>query len=288
MDLVGERSKRDTSASLWLMQRALEAGRYDEAFAHADALLRRDIDPERRERLYALLTAAAAVDPARPALARRLGERPWWRESFLRDLAAKGDPDAGQSVLVALQTAGAGPSPEESQAFLARRVALGQFRAAVHIAERLLGPKAGDVNDLSTPPPIGWSPAEGEGASNSAEDGRLAVTYDGFATPALPRRLLALAPGAWTIGFQHRTLDGSVPHLKVAIRCGEGAPQAQTPPLPTSTAWRAESLIVTIPRNGCTGQWLSILPDPGERRDPVETDFTNWTVARSPSAPLPR
>ena len=141
MGLAGERSKRDTAASLWLMQRALEAGRYDEAFANADALLRRDIEPERRERLYALLTAAAALDPARPALAKRLGERPWWRESFLRDLAAKGEPDAGQSVLVALQAAGAGASAEEGQAFLVRRVASGQFGAAVQTAERLFGPK---------------------------------------------------------------------------------------------------------------------------------------------------
>ncbi len=287
MALAGERSKRDTITALWLLQRALERGQYDAAFDQADALLRRDIDTALRARLYGLLTAASALAPARPALAQRLAARPWWRESFLRELAAKGDPAAGEALLVALGHVGAGSSPEESEAFLARRVAQGEFAVAVEEAERLFGEAVRNPDDVTTPPPVGWSTADGEGASSAVQDGRLAVTYDGFASPELPRRLLALAPGAWTLTFQHRAQDGSAPRLKVEIRCATGATLGQIA-LPVSASWRAETVNFTVPTNGCEGQWLAIVPDPGERRAAVESDFTAWSIARGFTAPRPR
>ena len=205
LDFAAERSRRDTPTELWRLQSAFIAGRSDDGVLAADALLRRDISSTERATLYAVLTAAVRDPGARTALARRLALAPWWRQSFLRDLAAKGDPDTTRALLLNLVQAGGAVSDDDVAPLLARRLAGKDYLGALS-DWRVLASRRHidlDLNDLKAPPPFGWSQTEGVGGSSAATGQGLRVDYDGVASPALPRRLVLLPRGRYRVTFLH-------------------------------------------------------------------------------------
>ena len=276
MTVAAERTRRDTPTSAWLLVRRLSQGRYDEAFAAADALLRRDPDDRARERLFKLLIAAAHYDVSRPAVVARLAEAPWWRLALMREFVATAAPPDSHAVLSALAATANPPTPPELEAYLTRLVAEQAYAAAARDWRALSNPRRDPeaVDDLDAPPPFGWSPAFGEGASSAVEDGALRVDYDGYGAVKLPVRLLALSPGRYTISWRERLADDGVGAIAVKIVCGDGGATL------AAAAPRGQRLDFKVPSVGCEGQTLAITALPGDRRASITALFDRWRLAR--------
>ena len=185
MTFAGSRSRRDTPTEDWLLVRRLSEGRYDDALRAADALLRRDIDEGKRDRLFTLLVAAAHYDASRPALVARLAPSPWWRLAFMRDLAAHAQPPDTQLMFAGLSTTAHPVTDFEVAPFLDVLVDHQDYRGAEQ-TWRIFSSFRRDpdfVDDLSAPVPFGWSAVFGDGGSSGVDNGVLRIEYDGFARP---------------------------------------------------------------------------------------------------------
>ena len=281
--MASERTRRDTPTAAWLMVRRLSQSRYGEAFAAADALLRRNVDDRARERLFKLLIAAAHHDASRPALIARLADAPWWRLAYMRELAASADTADTRLVLAGLARTGNAPAPNELDAYLTRLMADKSYAAAARDWRALSHPRRDPdaVGDLAAPPPFGWSPVFGEGASSTVEDGALRVDYDGYGAAKLPTRLIALPPGRYVLTWRERVTGDDVRAIAVTVVCGEaGAALATAAPLASGAAPRARTLGFEVPATGCEGQSLAITALPRDRRATVTAWFDRWGLTR--------
>ncbi len=276
MTLAWERTRRDTPTTAWLLVRRLAQGRYPEALATADALVRRDPDDRTRERLFQLLIAAAHYDVSRPALIARLAEAPWWRPAFMREFVATADPADSHAVVAGLAATANPPTPPELDAYLTRLVAGHAYADAARDWRAFSRPRRDPdaIGDLDAPPPFGWSPAFGEGASSAVEDGALRVDYDGYGAARLPVRSLALSPGRYTVTWRERASGDDIGRIAVNIGCGEAATML------ASTAPTQRRLDFEVPTNGCEGQTLAITALPGERRASMTALFDRWSLGR--------
>ncbi len=286
LDFAATRSRRDSPTERWLMADGVARGRFDEAFRAADALLRRDIDDRERERLFGLLTAAARHDASRPALVARLADNPWWRLAYMRKLDALADPRDAGAVFAALSTSAWPATPLELSPLLERLVALKQYRLAAQDWLQFAKPRhdPGDPSDLAAPAPFGWSEAEGAGGSSAIEDGALRVDYDGYGPARLPRRLLALPAGRFTLSWRERVESEHRPRLGVSLRCADTPDALAMHRASPGDAWRSVRLEVEVPASGCDGQWLAVDADPADRRDPATVWFAGWRVSPPPPA----
>ncbi|MEJ0067090.1 MAG: hypothetical protein WDM85_18155 [Caulobacteraceae bacterium] len=112
MTFAGSRGWRDALAQYWLFGHRLQERRYPEAFARADALLRRA--DQFRPQLLAVLTAVADTEPAAlPALADRLKAAPDWRPAFLAFLCAEAHPQSEAAAYALLTALARGPTPAD-------------------------------------------------------------------------------------------------------------------------------------------------------------------------------
>jgi hypothetical protein len=283
MSLAGERTRRDTPTAAWLLVQRLSRARYRDAFAAADALLRRDVDEQTRERLFALLVSAAHYDASRLALTVRLAEVPWWRLAFMRELAARAEPDDTRLVLAGLATTADPPTAAELDVYLTRLLEAKAYGAAARDWTAFSRPRRDPdaIGDLTAPPPFGWSPVFGEGASSMIEDGALRVDYDGYGAAKLPVRLIALPPGRYAVMWRERVSGDDVRAIGVTVLCREaGAVLASAAPLASGPAIREQRLDFEVPATGCEGQMLAITPLPRDRRATVTAWFKRWSLAR--------
>ncbi len=283
MTIAGARTRRDTPIDAWLLVRRLSQGRYDDAFKNADALLRRDLDDRTHERLFKLLIAAAHYDVSRPALIARLAEAPSWRLTYMRELAATAETVDTRLVFAGLATTAAAPTPPEVDAYLTRLVADKAYVLAARDWNTFSRPRrdANAVGDLSAPPPFGWSPVIGEGASSAVEDGALRVDYDGYGAPTLPTRLIALEPGRYALTWREHVTGDDIHAIAVTLSCAGGATVlAKAAPIESGTPLRERRLDFVVPPTGCEGQTLAIIPIQGDRRAAVTAWFDHWGLTR--------
>ena len=279
MEFAGRRSWREPQTRLWLLQHRLQSGDLDDAVDDIDALMRVDGQGRLRDTLFPVLTEIADRPDGRAALAASLARSPWWRAAFVAHLAAHGDGDSPRALLTDLRASRAPPTAEETAAWLARRVVAGDY-AGARRDWLVLSPAAGKEAGFATPwdhSPFTWSAVEGIGASVEASGGGaiLRVDYDGFSAVSLPRRLLALTPGAYELRWRQKG-DDTFNRLSWSVQCA-GAPGALTraaEPEKLGVTWSDAAQTFIVPDQGCEAQWLTLTADPGDRRAPQTTWFS--------------
>jgi hypothetical protein len=298
--LAGRRSRRDRPVQAWLMQRAVEQGRWDEAMRHADAMLRTDADGALRPELFRLLDIMAADGVSRPALVRGLAARPWWREAWLVHLetAPAASPsamsvEAARAVLMALAAGPTPPQPSEYVPYIQALVgrgdyheALTEWRAFARRPDAGLPLRDADFAHAQDGSPFDWSSAAGVGASSEVVvpgapvAGRaLRIDYDGFSAASPTAQVLVLAPGRYRFAWRERVIGP--PRLAWRIRCLGASSAVLVPPWPTgsgATGWSARAADFAVPAD-CPAQQLELLAIPGDRRQDVAAWFTGLSLA---------
>ncbi|MHB8530130.1 MAG: hypothetical protein ACYC8V_11545, partial [Caulobacteraceae bacterium] len=295
--LADRLSRRDVATEAWLFQRRLRQARVDEAFFHADCLLRVDEDQRLRARTFAVFDLAEENDDALAALARRLELDPPWRTAFLQSLPPGREGLAGAwRVLNALA---AGPAPatvQEAAPLLDRLVDLHFYQSALSdyavvkrrasLAQTLLrdGGFDGEVDGT----PFSWSEEVGDGATarveanEGARVGRaLRVEYDSYAQPSLPGQLLVLAPGRYRLSWLEKG-DGASAGAALAwtVRCAESPSPLAASADGGGQGWREANLTFDVPGSRCGAQWLRLEAEPGERRQSLIRWFAAMSLAR--------
>jgi tetratricopeptide (TPR) repeat protein len=293
MTIAGRRAKRDRPAQLWLLQRRAAQGRFDDAVAHADGLLR--AWPIEMRGPVTRLLSAMAVDPdAGKAIAADLATDPPWRTRFLIDLSrGTSDLAAPFTVFSALQDSKQPPRDLELQAYIDRLVREGLFQAAYVTWVQLLPPKGmnglGDLYDggfdgLPGPPPFNWQIPRIKGGSirldpgpGGSGGGALHLSFGGGPAPVvLTRQLLVLPPGRYRLLGQARAdrLDSAL-GLIWTVRCAEGSRQAagQTGRVLETAGWAPIAAEFEVRPGACSAQWLTLEQAAGR---PIATRGEVW------------
>ena len=295
LSFVGRRTWRDAPTQAWLLRRRLSQGRLKEAFEIADSIMRQDFLGTTRPALFGMMTAAAGLVEARPALEARLVAAPSWRTDFLQGLEAHGDTAGAVQILGALAAGETPPKPEEYTLLITRLVAGGDYGGAYEawsvVTRRARMAELGDFSGPSDQTPFTWSVAEGVGATSEARPSpggsTLRIDYDGFSTPRLPARLLVRPAGRWRLTWRETGEAKATPGFYWRVRCAAtgqalARSDAATAPMADPTGWRSRELAFEVPAIGCGGQWLELIATPGERRDPVTARYESMKIAALP------
>ncbi|MBV8681952.1 MAG: hypothetical protein JO111_03695, partial [Caulobacteraceae bacterium] len=264
---------------------------------HADALLRIDGDGVLRLAVFRFLDVIAKDEAARPAVVERLRHRPWWRESWLAHLAQAAastngvvSADDARSIVISLGSGAGRLSEAEYLPYVEMRLARGDFLAARHDwgalasrpdAEALL--RDPTFQTLGGSSPFDWRRASGVGVSSDVEatgnGGRaLRVDYDGASTPDLPRQIIVLSSGRYSLAWRER-ITGP-PRIVWRVRCLGPEPRILAQNSPVGAAdWRARALTFEVTPH-CPAQELELVPLPGERREDVTGWFAGLALSR--------
>jgi hypothetical protein len=278
MTIAGRRAKRDRPAQLWLLQRRAAQGRFREAVAHADGLMR--AWPIEMRAPVTRMLSLMAVDPAAgKAIAADLATDPPWRTRFLIDLSrGTSDLAAPFTVFSALQDSKRPPRDIELQAYIDRLVRERLYQAAYVTWVQLLpqdGMKGlGDLYDgrfdgLPGPPPFNWQLPRLKGASvelapvpQGPGGGALRLSFSGRPAPVvLARQLLVLPPGRYRLLGQARTENFvSAAGLTWTLRCAEGskALAGETGAINESPGWAPIAAEFEVRPGDCSAQWLTL------------------------------
>ncbi len=289
ISFVGRRTWRDAPTETWLLRQRLSQGRLEEALEIADSILRQDSLGTTRPALFGMMTAAAGLVEARPALEARLAAAPSWRADFLQGLAAHGDTAGAVQVLTALAAGETPPKPEEYTLLITRLVTGGDYRAAYEawsvISGRARMAELGDFSGPSDQTPFTWSTAEGVGATSEARpspDGSaLRIDYDGFSTPRLPAHLLVSPAGRWRLTWRETGDAEMTRRLSWRVRCAQSG-QVLARSDTAASGGRDREMTFEIPVTGCGGQWVELIATPGERRDPITANYESMKIAALP------
>lgn len=290
-----ERTWRDTPTHVWLYNHHQQQGEFGPALRHADAVMRNrpDLAPE----MIGVLVRVAESPDAVPAIVERLKQEPAWRADFVSRLTAEAPDDATVLALLGgLRDAKSGPTDPEIDGFLRRLINSKAFPEAFR-AWRRLAPAAGLHRErlvngafaqAGAGPPFGWALGNGVGFSTEivAGPGRvgdpaLRVGYDGYSKGLIAEQLLTLPPGAYTLSGE--ALGRAPSRLRWTLTCAESERDLVDMAADASGSgrWTAFAADFTTPADGCSGQWLRLSGEPGDRRAELETWFDNLRI-RSP------
>jgi hypothetical protein len=306
MALAAARSHRDALVETWLFYRLSRDGRFADALAHADALLR--ARPSHRDAIGPTLLAYAADPGAVASLVVRLAADPPWRGWYLAALGREvRDPGMVYALLDALKDSGTPPSPAELRPHLDALIAAGLFEQAYLTWIHHLPPDRqrfsfvynGDFELPLSGLPFGWSVGTVAGASTRlvspgfGETGSaVAVTFSGRRVAYRHlRKLMMLPPGRFRLALAARAEGlqnerGMVWRIECAEAGGERL--ASTPPITGSFAWRAVTAEFEVPNEACRAQWLTLLVDARAALEEEITGtvaFDDITVERLPPPP---
>ena len=296
MTLAGNWTLRDTAAHLWLYDYRLRTGEYESAFAHLDTVLR--LQPELRAGAFAGLQRGLAVDrEALAPIAERLSYDPNWRAPFLAHLGVTAEGQViAANLALALKGAGKQLSEAELEALFRAMLAKRNFSLLKALGLRLdpgLGRARlmnGDFEGAPGPFPFNWELNGGPGATvdlatieQSGSKG-LIVEYDGYSAAPLVRQLILLPPGPYTLAGESQT-DGDPRLLQWSVSCAESgarlqlesrAPAHGQPGAPGQSDTFSAGF--QVPDQGCAMQWISLVTNPGERRDVVAVTYDNIRI----------
>ena len=285
--LAGTRGPRDLQTQGWLVNHALTAGDYRMALSRLDQMLR--IQPELSPQLFPVLTSLAGQATAQPVLAQLLGRRPPWRLGFLLALFDHGGDSAGLFPLVQrLQSAPGALSDRELSGWLDRLIKDRQWGPAYLAWVDSLPPARrqhigniynGSFEDEPSLLGFDWRFERIVGARISRDQATgavgaraLRIAFEDRRVPFQHvRQLMALGPGDYDFSGRSRLEQLRTDRgLVWTLTCAEDSRViAETAPLTGQHGWLQFHNTVTVPAQGCGGQWLTLrLPAriPAEQR----------------------
>ena len=297
LTLAGNWSLRNDPTHAWLVEHRLRQGDLVSALAHADTLARRreEVQPT----VFKLFSAAVRADPrALGPLTDLLDQSPPWRLAYLYSLMD--GPDGAAllgAVAVSLQQSKAPLSDDELSLIYGHWSREGRIPAIKAVRTRLNRPSVqlpvidGDFSGPVVLAPLAWSYDQSAGISAevNADDRRpderaLRVSWDAYSSGVVVRQLLLLDPGVWSLGVEGRVEVASAEaDLVWSILClGPTGQKIAAAPPPASDAWAQASVPFTVPQQDCTGQWLVLTTQPGERRGEYVAWFDKVAITPTP------
>lgn len=306
-ELATRLDSRDRIARAWLLEYAVQQGRYDVAYEHMDVLLR--LSPGASTALFPFAIATLRSQAAIDAFIERLRETPPWRAGFISSWP--NEPAWLPLLAALLDPLRAGPgalNTVERDLWVDRLTDAGQSAKAYFVWVEGLPPAdravIGNVHDGSFERPFGerafgWRVPRSDGAlvratARMARAGERGLEV-GFrhrrVAPDLIRQRLALPPGRHQLTGQVRLDDLRNPRgLVWLLACANGTQIAQSEPLRGTAPWQTFSIGFSIPESGCDNQWLTLRLDSridAERFASGRAGFDDLLITRLPTPSQP-
>lgn len=277
MTAAARLSWADEAAQLWMIGRAVEGDKLEEAVLRTDALLRQR---RIREALFSFLRGLMTEKRALRPIAERLATRPRWRQDFLTQLAqlSPAGYEAHEQLLVGLKKTAAPPTRGEVNAYIARLFNERRYAEGRTAWVRLAGRAGGDslVSDpsfrrLAAPAdasPFGWTLHSVPGTSlgphasrGSDEPGGLHIGAEGRPSGRALEQALVLPPGVYRLIVEaHEMKEGSLPSLRWDISClgGDGRAAISMPPSTGQAEAQRIEYAIQVPALACPAQRLEL------------------------------
>ena len=277
MRLAGARTWRDMGTQAWLLKHEIQAGDFEQAILHVDALLR--TNPPFLEQTIPVL-AAFTLDPRTfNVLASLLATNPPWRAEVLARLSAQ-LYDRGRLVQLyaALKDSPYPPQTMELKPYLDRLIKDGQYAEAYQSWRGTLSPQQRTSDfflyngDFAAPIdglPFNWLLYPGQGvniqivASPGKDKGRaVQLQFSGArVAPFTVGQLMLLPPGDYRFTGEVRAEDLHTQRgLQWQVSCANppSSVLARSDLVASATPWKRFSLGFTVPPGDCRSQWLKL------------------------------
>jgi hypothetical protein len=276
MSLSAARSWRNFTPHVWLFAHAIRRGKFDEALAQADGLLRVQ-DWQFPASVFPVLTLFGLYPSGVAALERYLAANPPWRRAFLSQVANGANDHLMTQLYQSLIRSAQPPTALEMKPYLDRLILVGRFeqayqdwRATSSPAETLTRyPYNGNFEAPLDGAPFNWvfddvgggAEIQITAASDRENSHALRVQFSG-ARAHLGRvgQLLMLAPGSYGLELAVkasglRTERG----LVWQISCAESRMVLAETNLVRGTApWTDLKVKFSVPSSDCQAQWLKL------------------------------
>jgi hypothetical protein len=276
MSLAAARSWRNPAPHVWLFAQAIRRGKFEEALAQADGVLR--VYPQYEETIFPVLTVFGTDPGALAALEGALAANPPWRRSFLASSIVNGANDRlmtqlYQSLIHSRQP----PTADEMKPYLDRLILVGRFEVAYQDWRATSSPAEtagrypynGNFEAPLDGLPFNWvfdsiSGAEIQitEAPDRGNSRALRIQFSG-ARAKLGRvgQLLMLAPGSYDLELAVKSSSLRTERGPVwQISCAESRVLlAETKPVTGTTPWTDLKIRFSVPSSGCNAQWLQLI-----------------------------
>jgi tetratricopeptide (TPR) repeat protein len=274
-EIAARRAPRDLATRAWLTQHYLEQGKYPQALAQIDRILR--MEPQRARSINPVLVQLAQDPAFAAALADALRADPPWRTgtlAALRDIKT-GNPEAAGRVLQALQDKG-GLSDAEYKDWLDSLILQDRWgeayaRWAGAVAKpggRLPLVYNGDFSVVPSEQGFDWRVRRVPGVLIAFEPvggSQGPAAYMRFLDRRIPaaglEQPLLLAPGRYLLTMRMRAeVLRSQLGLEWVVACvGRAGVVGRSEPVDGTFGWRAVEVAFTVPLQDCPGQWLRLI-----------------------------
>ncbi|MEO8454677.1 MAG: O-antigen ligase family protein [Sphingomicrobium sp.] len=285
---------RDPPTQFWAMRQALVNHEYATAAIRADALLRtsRDVGAARISTIRMFATYA----PFRTELVRRLLLEPRWAAAYftIRANAPDREVEGAYLTLSDLSRAGAQITAQEARSTIQALIDRRAYASAV-LLDRLVS-RSGSGNpaarlNFDQPAdhyvfdvtPFDWNIIDAPGTVTSVEQSGsrrvLVLGTDGRHQYQPVRKYIALAPGAYGLGYSMQGVPESAAAVRLAVYCaGSTVPLASSPSDSVqSSDFVRRNLRFTVTLS-CPLVLLAFEANPSER--PVEAQFADLSLGR--------
>jgi hypothetical protein len=276
MSLAAARSWRNHAPHVWLFAHAIRRGKFEEALAQADGLLR--VSPQYEATIFPVLTIFGIDPDALAALEGALATNLPWRRSFLASVAIYGVNDRlmtqlYQSLIHSRQP----PTTDEMKPYVDRLILAGRFEAAYQDWRATSSPAETPVRfpyngNFEAPLdglPFNWvfdsiSGAEIQitEAPDRGNSRAMRVQFSGArARFGRVGQLLMLAPGSYDLELAVKASSLRTERGPVwQISCAESrALLAETKPVTGTRPWTDLKVRFSVPASDCKAQWLQLI-----------------------------